>query len=138
MKNLISLVTLMIVLAIGFSYVYFFVYNKSHPDYANQKPDFELKAENLYNDFANNSKGNKYLGKVIKISGTVSEIETTDSTAVISLYFEDGMFGKQGIRCSLLSPKYLKKPGSNVILKGVCSGYNDTDVLLENCSTISK
>ena len=136
MKKLISIGLLIAFLVVG--YVYFFVYNKSHPDYANQKPDFELRAETLYNDFINNAESKKYLGKVILIKGMVSSIENTDSSAVISINFEEGMFGEQGIRCTMLSPYILIKPGTEITIKGVCSGYNKTDVLLENCSTITK
>ncbi len=135
MKKILAIGLLVPVLVMG--YVYVFVYNKSHTDYANTDPEFELKAETLYNSFTDSNDSKKYLGKVIMISGVVSSVESTDSTAVVSINFEEGMFGTQGVRCNMLSPYVLMKPGTEILVKGLCSGYNDTDVLLEYC-TIKK
>jgi len=136
MKKIISIGFLITVLLVG--YVYFFQYNKSHPDYANQKPVFQINAEKLYSDFTNNTDSKKYLGKVIQIEGIVSTIEKTDSSAVISINFEEGMFGEQGVRCTMISSDVLVKSGAKITIKGVCTGYNDTDVVLEHCITINK
>lgn len=135
MKKILSIALIIAILVLG--YVYVFVYNKSHIDYASAKPELELKAETLYNSFKTSDDSKKYLGKIIMISGVVSSVESTDSSAVVNITFEEGMFGSQGVRCNMLSPYVLIKPGTEILLKGLCTGYNDTDVLLEYC-TIKK
>jgi hypothetical protein len=49
----------------------------------------------------------------------------------------EGLFGDEGIRCTMLS-KFNEKAkdlvdNTNVKLKGYCTGYNDTDVIIEKC-----
>jgi|LGVF01.1.fsa_nt_gb hypothetical protein len=136
MKKLILIFSVISVLV--FIYAYFFMYNKSHPDYASMNPDFSISAKMLYNDFSNDIEGEKYLGKIIKINGVISDIEKSDSTLVIIFNFEEGMFGDQGVRCSMILPSLDSslKLGSEIDLKGLCTGYNDTDVLLEYCTII--
>ncbi len=131
---------LILVGILGAAYVWFFVYNKPHRDYEAAKPDFVLTASSCYNYFAMHKKD--YTGKVLQIKGIAQKVETDDSLVVIVFVFNEGMFGDEGIRCTLL-PKYheqaktlnLKKP---VTVKGYCTGFNDTDVILENCSIIKK
>ena len=121
---------------------YVFVYNKSHPDYEKMKPDFTLTASDLYNSFQANATESeiKYNGKVIAISGTLTKIESTDSLVIAVFVFNQGMFGEEGIRCTML-PKFndvAKKlqPENVYNIKGYCTGFNDPDVILEHCSII--
>ena len=82
--------------------------------------------------------GEKYNGKVIQISGKYSGIEENDTLSVIVFSFKQGIFGDEGIRCILLTRyKNIKNnlPKDSLIsIKGFCSGYNETDVILTNCS----
>jgi hypothetical protein len=122
---------------LGGAYGWFFVYNKPHPDFENRKPDFQISANQLFNDYVKN-KGGLYNGKVVEISGTAQKVDVSDTLVTLVFVFNEGMFGDEGIRCSFI-PKFndrvlqLKFP-TQIKLKGFCSGYNDTDVILEHCS----
>lgn len=120
--------------------VYVFVYNKPHPDYETLNADFSITAKQLYEEFVNEPQttGNKYNGKILDINGTISSIETNDSASTIVFVFNQGDFGDEGVRVSLLGKfldqsKTLSK-GSTVSLKGFCTGFNDTDVVIEKGS----
>lgn len=123
--------------------VYVFVYNKSHPDYEKMKPDYTLSASELYNSFKVNTTDSetKYNGKAIVVSGTLAKVESTDSLVIAVFVFNQGMFGDEGIRCTMLK-KFNEKtknllPGSVYNIKGYCTGFNDSDVILEQCSIIN-
>ncbi len=120
------------------AYVWFFVYNKPHRNFEAAAPDVSLTAKQCYEQFILDNK--IYTGKVVQITGTPEKVETGDSLNVVVFVFNKGVFGDEGIRCTLL-PQYnddcknidLKKP---VTVKGFCAGYNDTDVILTQCSLI--
>jgi len=48
------------------------------------------------------------------------------------------MFGNEGVRVSMLQNEQLSEitTGQNITLKGFCTGYNQTDVVLEHGSII--
>jgi len=124
------------------AYGWFFVYNKPHRDYENAAADYKIKALNCYQEFASRTEGvdNIYTGKILEISGIPSKIETGDSLCVVVFVFNEGMFGDEGIRCSMLPDHYEKAKllsmNENIKIKGYCTGYNDTDVVLEHCSIV--
>lgn len=135
MNKIISIIA--VILLLGFSYVYFFMYNKSHPNYGKMDAEYSMLAKDLYNNFTTDNDSKKYLGKILTINGTVSEVEKSDSTSVIIFNFEEGMFGNQGVRCSMAIFNETKKLGDKISVKGLCIGYNDTDVLLDHCSIVN-
>jgi hypothetical protein len=55
--------------------------------------------------------------------------------------FDEGMFGEEGVRCTMLDSQNEKMDkdhaGTEVRVKGYVTGYNDTDVILEKCSIIN-
>lgn len=121
---------------------YFFVYNKPHTDFEKKAPDFTLSAEELFNQYITdrNAAEMKYNGKVVQIEGIPAQVENNDSLAVIVFAFNQGVFGDEGIRCTLL-PGFIPdaaalKPGDALTVKGFLSGYNETDVIMEHCSII--
>lgn len=143
MKKAIKLLSIAGVLAvIAFVYVWFCVINKPHADYANMDPDVEVTGFKLYNDYkmdpvkANDTFG----GKLVLISTPPSKIEKNDSLFTLVWVFESGMFGDQGIRCNMLAEfgEGISRPGSidNLQIKGYCTGFNDTDVILEKGSVV--
>ena len=63
-----------------------------------------------------------------------------DSLVIAVFVFNQGMFGDEGVRCTMLHGQTKLaaniSKGNTVKIKGFCSGYNDTDVILEKCSLI--
>ena len=121
---------------------YFFIYNKPHRDFEKADPDFNLSTFELFDAYISdrNMAETKFNGKVIQLEGAVQKIEKVDSIIIVVFVFQEGLFGDEGIRCTIL-PKFnddiLKvKPETSVLIKGFCTGYNDTDVILEKCSLI--
>ncbi len=121
-------------------FVYFFVFNKPHKDYSRATPDFDIAAAALFEEFRTNPEtaSAKYNGKVLSVTGELNAVEQTDSLTIAVFGFEEGMFGSEGIRFTMI-PEFSKEiinvaPGTKTIIKGLCAGYNETDVILEHCS----
>lgn len=124
--------------------VYKFVYNKQHPDYENIEASYTLNAQDLYQAYKNNKDvaSTQYNGKVIALTGKLSKVETADSLVTAVFVFSQGDFGDEGIRCTMLK-KFNDaadklQPDGDVMIKGYCTGYNETDVILEKCSIINQ
>jgi hypothetical protein len=142
-KKILIPATVLLVLLIAASSVYFYV-NKGHPNYDKLKADYTLESKQLYDAFKKDSKASAtlYNGKMIELSGAISKVESSDTLATIVFAFSQGMFGDEGVRCTML-PVYdqkakLLKAGQTIKIKGVCQGFNDTDVVLEKCSLLQK
>ncbi|MEI6576635.1 MAG: hypothetical protein WCO63_10700 [Bacteroidota bacterium] len=128
---------------IALVYVYFFMFNKAHTDFEKAKAEYSLKSEELYKSYKTDTAtaNPKFNGKVLEISGNVDTVEVHNDTLCVAVFScEQGMFGPQGIRCSFLKKfnegaKKLKSKQA-VKIKGVCQGYNDTDVILESASIV--
>ena len=123
-------------------YVWFYVYNKPHRDYEKAEPDHFLAAEQLFQRYKYDKvkADSIYTGMVLQIIGNIDKVESGDSMVVVIFNFDRGMFGDEGVRCILLPNHYigLKDYGkdSEITIKGYCTGYNDTDVILEKSSII--
>jgi len=123
-------------------YVWFFIYNKPHRDFEKAEPDHTLTAEQLYNKFKNNKSlaDSLYTGMVVQINGNLDKVEFADSIMTAVFVFDQGMFGDEGIRCVILPNHWdglrAVGPGDMVIMKGYCTGYNDTDVIIEKGSIV--
>ncbi len=121
--------------------VYKFVYNKPHPDYETKDADFKIEAQQLFSEFKSNENAAslKYGGKVIEITGKPSSIEEADSMLIVVFAFEEGMFGSEGIRVTMLAKfndQVKGLPLDNMTLKGFCTGFNDTDIIFEKGSIV--
>lgn len=141
-KWIFYLVSLAIIGIIAAVLVYFFVYNKQQPDYSKAKPDFTLNGIELFKEFKDNPvlAGEKYNGKVLAIEGSLNSVEKTDSLTIAVFAMEEGMFGDEGIRFAFI-PSFADKisstpPETMVTIKGYCTGFNDTDVIMEHCSLV--
>ncbi len=136
------LIALFVVGIIGAGLGYKFIYNKPHRDFEKAKSDFSLAGEELYSQFKNSTiqASERYTGKVIEVSGQLSTVETPDSLTIAVFALDEGLFGTEGIRFSMLT-NHAKNiahfVGSEVKLKGYCTGYNETDVILEKCSIVN-
>lgn len=97
------------------------------------KAEHSLSCTDLFTAFETDEKAAnaKYLGKVVEIEGTISDVKTNkEGKTTISL--EGGMLF--GVTCELFeseaADKY--KKGQKVKLKGECSGFL-SDVVLVRC-----
>jgi hypothetical protein len=143
MKKIIKIgIGLLIIGIIAGTLGYVFIYNKPHRDFEKAKPDFTLSTFELFDSYVSDRKNaeTNYNGKVILLEGFVQKTEKADSLIIAVFVFQEDMFGDEGIRCTML-PKYNEemmkvKPETNVKIKGFCTGYNDTDVILEKCTLI--
>lgn len=122
------------------TFVYIFVYNKPHTDYSKASPDYVLNAAELFEEYRTNPdvSAKKYNGKVLVVTGDLNAVEQPDSLTIAVFGFEEGLFGSEGVRCTMI-PEHAGElintaPGTNLSIKGFCTGYNDSDVILEHCS----
>ena len=133
MKKLLGIGLLLALIAGGIGY---FMYNKPHQNMENAKADVVLDARELFTAFeANETEANqKYLDKVVKVSGLVKEV-STDEEGNVSVTLESGseMFG---VICQMdnltKQEKTDFKIGEQVTLKGICTGML-MDVVLVRC-----
>jgi len=145
MKTWVKIVLGLIVIGIiALFLVYKFVYNKQHPDYENIEASYTLNAQDLYQAYRSDrdAASAKYNGKMIALTGNLSKIEAADSLVTAVFVFSQGDFGDEGIRCTML-PKFNTEagklqPDGEVKVKGYCTGFNETDVILEKCSIINQ
>jgi len=121
---------------------YVFVYNKPHMNYEKAEADYRFTSEQLYSQYVADKEtaGHKYNGKILEVTGRASTVEDHDSLTVVVFALSEGMFGDEGIRLTMLD-KYSDSArllGQNMLvtIKGYCTGYNDTDVILEKCSIV--
>lgn len=137
MKKWMKILGLLGLVAIGAAfYVYHFIYNKPHPDYKNLPAAFSTTAPALFEAFKTNPKqaAQQYNGQILLVSGQLSRIEIVDSTVISYYVLDEGMFGDEGIRISMIdeSPAMLEgMVGNQTSIKAFCTGFNDTDVILE-------
>jgi hypothetical protein len=128
---------LVIIIVAGAVYGYL-LYNKPHRDVLKSKTDYTISASELLKEFETNSTlaSEKYIGKILLVSGNVESIKVSPSNSTIQLSCEGGFFG---VNCSFNSEGATNlleiKIGNEIQLKGECSGYID-DVILNNCYLI--
>jgi hypothetical protein len=143
MRNWIRIILGLVILGIAAAFlIYHFVINKPHPDFEKIKPDYSLNAAAFYKEFKT-SKENAhklYNGKVIEITGKLDKVESADTLTIAVFVFNQDIFGDEGIRCTMLKKfstdtKKLKSDGI-IRVKGYCTGFNGTDVIMEHCSLI--
>lgn len=122
--------------------VYIFVYNKPQPDFAKKEADYSVEARSLFEEFRNNPQqaAARYNGKVLAVKGSLSSVEVSDSLTIAVFAIEEGMFGDEGIRFTFIPGKAAGiasvPPNTEVTIKGYCTGFNDTDVILEHCTLV--
>lgn len=120
--------------------LYFLVYNKPHPDYEKAKPDYVLSAEALYLSFVDDemAANSKFTGSIVAIDGQLAEVEQLDDLVIVTFVFDEGFFGGEGVRCTMLERHHATAlelvPGRQVTIKGLCTGFTGSDVILEHCS----
>jgi hypothetical protein len=141
-KFLIIALILLAIGAIAAFMVYKYVYNKPHPDYETKKSDLSIEAKRLWTDFSMNKDiaDGKYTGKVLQIDGIIMRVEEAEGMVIVVFAYRKGDFGDEGVRVTMLpnfadAAKHID-PFKPVKIKGLCTGYNGTDVILENGSIV--
>lgn len=143
MKKLIfrSLMALGIIIILAIAYFFIFVYFKPHVDYLKTEHEIEVSGQQLYNDFVSDhmQAARKYSGKVLLVNGIIDDLELVDDMQIAVMIFDDGFFGPEGVRFSLLEGQAAKiVPGTNMYLKGFCTGYTGSDVIIEHASVVQE
>ena len=141
-KILIILAVLIVVAGAAGLIVYKYVYNKPHTNYVEAKTDVKIEAKRLWVDYSMNKDiaDPRYTGKVIEITGGIMNVEVTDNMTIVVFAYKRGDFGDEGIRVTML-PQFAEaakgiNPFKQVTIKALCTGYNGTDVIMENGSII--
>jgi hypothetical protein len=112
-----------IVIAIA---VAFFVFRKADDSVADKKADFKLKCSEIVGEFeADEQKSNtKYLDKIVEVEGIIAELGSDTSGVNITLRDEGAI---SGVTCSFSVSQKIDikelKLGSNLVIKGICTGY---------------
>jgi hypothetical protein len=127
MKKTLKVVLIIIVLgaSIG-AFVAYKMWNKPFDD-VTEMEGMKVNADALYKAFEANeqSANTTYVGKVVEVTGTVGDIETSDSIARVMLTFPDAMMG--AVRVTLdtrhLDDAKAVKTGDQATFKGFCNGF---------------
>jgi hypothetical protein len=144
MKKWIRIIAILAVIGlIAALLVWKFYINKPHADIENTAAAYSLNVTELWKQYNQELKlsDSLYTGKVIEITGDLSNIDKVDSLVYLVFVMEpDPDFGNKTIRCEMLA-KYNEEvaaivPGSPVKVKGFCSGYDQTDIKITKCSII--
>lgn len=127
-----ALLSLLVIAAAAAIYIYK-EFNRKHKDTAKIKADYSLTAAGLLAEFAANEKqaGEKYMDKVLSVEGTIKEI-LKDEKGFYTVSLGDTA-SLSSVRCSIDSTHtgevtHLQK-GTNISVKGICTGYNADELL---------
>jgi methyl-accepting chemotaxis protein len=133
-KGLIITVIIFLVI-LGAIVIYLWTFRKSDLSVSSKKADVEIRSGELIQSFEKNEKlaNEAYLNKIIVLAGTVDNISEDSLTVTVYLKDKDAV---SGIICSfnksVLDISKISK-GSEIKVKGICSGYL-LDVVLNKCS----
>lgn len=123
--------------------VWKFYVNKPHEDIENATPAYTLTANEIWKKYNADLKNadSLYTGKVIELSGTLNRADKSDSLVYSVFVMEvDSMFGDKSVRCEMLQKfnnEALEiKSGSEVRIKGFCTGFDQTDIKFNKCSIV--
>ncbi len=137
MKKII--IGIFLLIAIG-SIVGYKMYNKPHADIASAKPEVVLSAAELFRAYEENeiTANEKHLGKIIEVSGKISQVNKTGGS-VVSLGLETGDM-MSGITCLLDEVNDNHRTdfskGEEVRMRCVCTGRL-MDIELNRCVEIN-
>ncbi len=144
MKNLLKIGAILAVIGIiAAALVWKFYINKPHADIENASPDYSITTVELWNQYNADLKtaDSLYTGKIIELSGKLDRTDKSDSLVYAVFIMEiDSMFGDKSVRCEMLT-KYNDEAsaiaaGTEVKIKGFCTGFDQTDVKFNKCSVV--
>ena len=127
---------LLILVVAGWAY---YQYQRPHQSAAGETANVTILADSLFQQYSNDEKGcdGKYLGKVVEVSGKLSEVQHSGQSEIWIL--ATGTKNGGGVNCQLFPgekiPEPHPKPGDNVTVKGRCTGFL-MDVNLSDCIVV--
>jgi len=131
MRNLLIAILALGIIGGGIGYN---MYNKSHDDLNASSADFSVTPKVLFEEFETDetSANTKYLDKTIEVKGIIKSLELSTN----SIYLDTGN-EMYAIKCEFENSVGLNsyEAGSEVIIRGVCSGLL-MDVVLNRCVII--
>jgi hypothetical protein len=132
-KRTILWVGMLLLLLIAVAWAYH-LYMKPHQSAAGETVDYTISADSLYHQYQTNEHfaDQKYLGKVIEVSGRLAEIQHSGNSEIWILSPQPG---GGGINCQLFGGTTIDpepKTGDAVTVKGRCTGFL-MDVNLADC-----
>src|SRR5580658_4298721 len=124
-------IVLLLLIAVAWAY---HLYTKPHQSAAGETTDFTVSADSLYQQYQTNehTADEKYLGKVIEVSGKLAEVQHSGNSEIWIL---SPQAGGGGINCQLFAGTKVDpepKNGAVVTVKGRCTGFL-MDVNLADC-----
>ncbi|MBK9982930.1 MAG: hypothetical protein IPP15_11005 [Saprospiraceae bacterium] len=126
------LITLIVLAVIGASYGYY-MYNKPVESLENKDADVTISADQLIADYESDEKtaNEKYLGKVVVVSGKIAEITNEEGKKKVNLETSNPI---SAVICEMEENKKTEKlkAGDMVKVKGMCSGYLSDVILVQS------
>jgi len=134
MKKVLILLLALGVIGAGVGY---YMYNKPVASLENKKADVVATAAQLIADYESDEKAadEKYLGKVVQVSGKVIDITTAEGKTKIQIETPNPI---AVIICELEpgAEHGSVKAGDDIVVKGMCSGYL-SDVILVQATIVN-
>lgn len=133
-KNLKLVLIALAVLAVAGAAAGYYLYNLKPQDLGKAKSDFVITSAELLRAFEEDEVAAtaKYTNKIVEVTGNVASVERGDNNTVnISLKTGSDFSSVICTFPSEVNPELIKV-GSQISVRGVCSGYL-MDVLLNNC-----
>jgi tRNA_anti-like len=126
------LITLIVLAVIGASYGYY-MYNKPLESLENKEADVTISADQLIADYEADEKtaNEKYLGKVVVVSGKIAEITNEEGKKKVNLETSNPI---SAVICEMEENKKTEnlKAGDMIKVKGMCSGYLSDVILVQS------
>ena len=126
-----AIIVFLLLAAIVAAYIGYREYNRANVDLSAVEADLTVEAGELIREFETNDSlaNNKYLNKILSVSGNIKQIDTTDDHYTIILGDTTAM---SSVRCSLDS-NYRSgisglKPGTKIKVKGAITGFKKDDL----------
>ncbi len=119
-RALLSIIAVVAVLGGAFG---IYEYQRGHEDMADLDADFSLATAKILAEFqADNAAANqKYLGKVVQLSGTVAEVKALESGGT-------NVVLKEGANCAFLGAVTLQE-GQAISIRGECTGFMEEEMM---------
>ncbi|PWT95725.1 MAG: hypothetical protein C5B52_17260 [Bacteroidetes bacterium] len=130
-KVRIILIVILVLILAGGAAVYY-VFNKPHRDVEGEKA-LQVAANDLFKNYTQNEKqsNSNYLDKALEVEGRIEEVRTNqDNKTVVVFKTDDPIYG---VVCTFKTSLANLGNGSDITVKGLCSGYDGNDVKLRDC-----